>query len=67
MDEPFIGAKEAGEIVGLSPAALAQMRYSGEGPRYYRPTPRTVLYRRSDMFAWVEASAQVSNDEVAYA
>ena len=58
MDEPFIQAREAGQIVGLSVAALAQMRYLGEGPVYYRPTPRTVLYRRSDMICWVEASAQ---------
>ena len=67
MDEPFIQAKEAGQIVGLSVAALAQLRYQGEGPVYYRPTPRTVLYRRSDMIAWVEASAQAHNGARAFA
>lgn len=67
MDEPFIQAKEAGAIVGLSPAALAALRYQGEGPVYYRPTPRTVLYRRSDMIAWVEASAQAHDASGAFA
>ncbi|MCS5498198.1 hypothetical protein NY547_13190 [Cnuibacter physcomitrellae] len=47
-----------GEITGMSTGALAQLRYTGGGPRFYKPTPKTVLYKRSEVIAWVEASAQ---------
>jgi hypothetical protein len=58
MEEDFISPAVVGEILGLSVAALAQLRYLGRGPRFYKPTPRTVLYKRSEVLAWVEASAQ---------
>jgi predicted DNA-binding transcriptional regulator AlpA len=58
MDQDFIQPAEVGEITGLSIAALAQLRYQGRGPRFYKPTPRTVLYKRSEVIDWVEASAQ---------
>lgn len=36
--------------------ALAQMRFKGEGPKFLKPTPRTVLYRRSVVDEWLNAS-----------
>lgn len=45
MDEEFIHAGAVGEITGLSVGALAQLRYRGIGPRFYKPTPRKVLYK----------------------
>jgi len=44
----------------MSTGALAQLRYTGTGPRFYKPTPKTVLYKRSEVIAWVEASAHES-------
>ena len=67
MEEDFVQAAVVAEITGLSLAALAQLRYQGTGPRFYKPTPRTVLYRRSEVIAWVEASAQTSTGSAAYA
>jgi predicted DNA-binding transcriptional regulator AlpA len=67
MEEEFIHPSIVGEITGLSIAALAQLRYQGKGPRFYKPTPRTVLYRRSEVIAWVEASAQARTGAVAFA
>ncbi|ODU64418.1 MAG: hypothetical protein BGO97_10510 [Micrococcales bacterium 70-64] len=58
MDEDFIHAGAVGEITGLSVGALAQLRYRGIGPKFYKPTPRKVLYKRSEVIAWVEASAR---------
>lgn len=58
MEEEFIHAGAVGEMVGLSVGALAQMRYRGIGPKFYKPTPRKVLYKRSEVIAWVEASAR---------
>jgi predicted DNA-binding transcriptional regulator AlpA len=60
MEQEFIQPAEVTEITGLSIAALAQLRYQGRGPRFYKPTPRTVLYKRAEVIDWVEASAQTS-------
>ncbi|CAN5354538.1 hypothetical protein BH11ACT5_BH11ACT5_12650 [soil metagenome] len=58
MEEDFIHATAVGEITGLSAGALAQLRYRGIGPKFYKPTPRKVLYKRSEVIAWVEASVK---------
>ena len=65
MQEEFIQPVSVSEITGLSIAALAQLRYHGRGPRFYKPTPRTVLYRRSEVMEWVEQSAQTVTHSVA--
>jgi predicted DNA-binding transcriptional regulator AlpA len=57
MPEDFISPEQASLITGLSTPALAQLRYKGTGPRFYKPTQRTVLYKRSEVVAWIEASA----------
>jgi len=67
MDEEFIQPSTVGDITGLSVAALAQLRYQGKGPRFYKPTPKTVLYKRSEVIAWVEASAQTRTGSPAFA
>ena len=43
-------------MTGLSIGALAQMRYRGIGPKFYKPTARKVLYKRSEIVDWVESS-----------
>ena len=67
MSEDSIVPAEVAEITGLSIAALAQLRYHGRGPRFYKPTPKTVLYKRSEAIAWVEASVQTTTRRAAYA
>jgi predicted DNA-binding transcriptional regulator AlpA len=62
MEQEFVQPAEVTEITGLSIAALAQLRYQGRGPRFYKPTPRTVLYKRAEVIAWVEDSAQTSTN-----
>ena len=60
MEEEFIQPAAVSEMTGMSTGALAQLRYLGTGPRFYKPTPKTVLYKRSEVIAWVEASARDS-------
>jgi predicted DNA-binding transcriptional regulator AlpA len=67
MDDEFIQPAIVGELLGLSAAALAQLRYQGTGPKFYKPTPKTVLYKRSEVIAWVEASAQTRTGSPAFA
>lgn len=57
MDDDFIQPATVSEMTGLSIRALGQLRYMGGGPRYYKPTHKTVLYKRSEVVAWIEASA----------
>ena len=65
MSEEFIQASTVGEITGLTVTALAQLSYQGRGPCFYKPTPRTVLYKRSEVIAWVEANAQTRSGAAA--
>lgn len=55
-DDQLLSRKEAAQYVHRSPGALAQMAYLGHGPKYLRPTPKSVLYRKSDLDAWLNAS-----------
>lgn len=47
-------------LPGLTKANLATLRYEGKGPKFLKPTPRTVLYRESDITAWVESTERTS-------
>ena len=37
---------------------LAGLRFTGTGPQYFKPTPKTVLYRESDIIEWIENTAR---------
>lgn len=53
-------------IPGLTRGKLANMRYTGDGPRYFKPTPKTVVYRKIEIFNWLESTAQSSTYSEAY-
>jgi len=42
---------------GMTPRRLEYLRGKRQGPRYFKPTERTVLYSKADIDAWIEASA----------
>ena len=56
MTEEFIKLITVREMPGLSIAALAQLRCHGRGQCYYKPTPKTVLYKYFEVLPWVKAS-----------
>ncbi|MDQ1217187.1 helix-turn-helix transcriptional regulator [Microbacterium arborescens] len=65
MDE-YLTPKQAADLVpGMTTNNLAQLRFTGKGPKFLKPTPRTVVYRRSDVIAWLEASERTSTAAVA--
>ena len=49
------------EVLALVPcmtrANLATMRHNRVGPRFFKPTTRTVLYDKTSVLEWVEQSA----------
>lgn len=64
--EPFISATEAVTLMpGMTKNHLAQLRFDGTGPRFYKPTSRTVFYKASDVLAWLNKSARISTSKVA--
>lgn len=58
----YITQEEVCELVpGLTVGQLAQMRYTGQGGlKFYKPTPRKVLYKRDEVLEWVEKSARLT-------
>ena len=54
--DPLLTPPEAARYARLTVGQLAQLRYRGAGPVYLNPTPRRILYRQSDIDAWLFAS-----------
>jgi hypothetical protein len=45
------------EMLGIPPGTLANWRYQGTGPRFYR-VGRHVRYKLSDVLDWLETNAR---------
>lgn len=60
----FCTAEQVCEIIpGMSKAILAQLRFKGTGPRYYKPSPKTVVYKLDDVLEWIESTARTGTAE----
>ena len=62
----ILTTSEAAKVVRLSPRTLERLRVSGEGPRYIKAGPgkrAKVLYRESDLTAWLEQFSFGSTSE----
>jgi hypothetical protein len=47
-------------LPGMTTTKLAQLRFTGNGPRYFKPTGRTIIYSMSDVMAWLESTARTA-------
>lgn len=47
---------QVAESLHITTQSLAQMRYRGTGPKFIKAGPRKVLYRWSDVNAWLDAN-----------
>lgn len=55
----YLTSEQLCELVpGTTKGSWAQLRFTGKGPRYYKPTPKTVLYKESEVLEWIDASAR---------
>lgn len=70
--EQALASKEAASFIDSTPAALAQMRSRGTGPKYHRlPTttsmdirsrPRgPIRYTRRDLIEWLQSQPRYAN------
>lgn len=53
QEKVMVTPTEAAEIYGLSKGSLANMRFFGEGPKFYKIGKRKVLYKISDLEEWL--------------
>jgi hypothetical protein len=51
-------AQVADAVPGMTVGALAQLRYLGTGPKFRKPTAKTVVYVEQEVARWVEDSAR---------
>lgn len=66
METKYLSPKQAAELIpGMTTTNLAQLRFTGKGPKFLKPTPRTVVYRETDVIEWLEASERTSTAAVA--
>ena len=64
--EKYLTPEQVTQLVpGMTRTNLAQLRFTGKGPVFLKPTPRTVVYRERDILAWLEGSERTSTANVA--
>lgn len=61
----YLTPEQVCEIIpGITKAGLAQLRFTGTGPKFLKPTPKKVLYREGDVIEWLESSERTSTAAV---
>jgi hypothetical protein len=51
-------------IPGTTKGYWAQLRYTGKGPRFFKPSPRVVVYQEEDVDLWLQASARTQTGQL---
>jgi len=52
MTDELLTEKEAAEFCGLEAGYFRNLRRTGNGARFVRPSPHVTLYRKADLEAW---------------
>jgi len=62
-DDEWLTLPQAATLMRMTRAAIAQLRYRGIGPTFYRLSAKTILYKRSEVIEWMESSACTRTDD----
>jgi excisionase family DNA binding protein len=54
---------EAASYLRLSPRTLERLRVQGTGPKFFRPSNRSIRYRQQDLEAYIAARVVASTSE----
>ena len=67
MTAKYLSPDQVVEMVpGITKGKLAQLRFLGTGgPPWLNPTPKKIVYRESDIIAWLENSERTRTGQVA--
>jgi hypothetical protein len=60
MKEELLTEKEAAEFCDLKAGYFRNLRRTGHGPAFVRPSPHATLYRKADLEAWQASWLTVS-------
>lgn len=63
-NDEWLDLDEAAQMMRMTRAALAQLRYRGGGPTFYRISAKTILYKRSGVLEWMESRACTRTDDM---
>lgn len=63
-DNDWLTLPQTASLMRMTKAAIAQLRYRGVGPKFYRLSAKTMLYKRSEVTAWMESRACTRTDDV---
>jgi hypothetical protein len=55
--------EDLADALHTTTGSLAQMRYRGDGPKFVRVGRRKVMYRWSDVEAWIADSTRTRSDQ----
>lgn len=50
-DDEWLTLPQAATLMRMTRAAIAQRRYRGDGPTFYRLSTKTILYNRAEVLA----------------
>jgi hypothetical protein len=56
MDELLTPQQMTELVPDTSEPYWAQLRFNGTGPAYLKPSPKKVLYQKSDVIEWLQSS-----------
>ena len=63
LDRPIMDAYEAAAYLRTTTSTLAKYRSYGGGPVFCRQSTRKILYRKTDLDAWLDGSARSSTSD----
>lgn len=63
INKTFLTTRDVAERFSIPAGTLANLRCQKRGPRYFKPS-RRVLYRESDVRAWIEENPVLTIDSV---
>jgi hypothetical protein len=53
MSDELLNEIQAAELCGLHDEYFRNLRRSGHGPPYVKPSERVILYRKGNLEAWI--------------
>lgn len=60
-DDQLLTTAEAAELLHTPVATLRWWRHNGTGPKAFRLGARKVMYRRSDVLAWLQEQYEAAD------
>lgn len=64
IEDEWLTLPQAAALMRMTKPAIAQLRYRGVGPTFYRLSAKTIVYKQSEVVSWMESRACTRTDDV---